>query len=65
VVEQGRHADLLAAGGRYWSLLSRQQLEESIEEEPGSNGEGGGPGPDAEGRVTELADAIPRGTLNA
>jgi len=65
VVEQGRHADLLAGGGRYWSLLSRQQLEESIEEEPGSNGEGGGPGPDAEGRVTELADAIPRGTLNA
>jgi ATP-binding cassette subfamily B protein len=31
VVEQGRHADLLAAGGRYWTLLSRQQLEESIE----------------------------------
>ena len=33
IVEQGRHAELLAAGGRYWSLLSRQQLEESIEEE--------------------------------
>jgi ATP-binding cassette subfamily B protein len=33
VVEQGRHAELLAAGGRYWSLLNRQQLEESIEEE--------------------------------
>jgi ATP-binding cassette subfamily B protein len=31
VVEQGRHTDLLAAGGRYWALLSRQQLEESIE----------------------------------
>jgi ATP-binding cassette subfamily B protein len=31
IVEQGRHADLLAAGGRYWALLSRQQLEESIE----------------------------------
>ncbi|HVX39831.1 MAG TPA: ABC transporter ATP-binding protein [Gemmatimonadaceae bacterium] len=31
IVEQGRHAELLAAGGRYWSLLSRQQLEESIE----------------------------------
>lgn len=31
VVEQGRHTDLLAAGGRYWTLLSRQQLEESIE----------------------------------
>jgi len=24
---------LLAAGGRYWSLLNRQQLEESIEED--------------------------------
>src|SRR4029077_7129893 len=44
VVEQGKHADLLAAGGRYWSLLSRQQLEESIEEEPGGNGGGGGGG---------------------
>ena len=33
IVEQGRHTELLAAGGRYWSLLSRQQLEESIEEE--------------------------------
>ncbi|MDQ3995611.1 MAG: ABC transporter ATP-binding protein/permease [Gemmatimonadota bacterium] len=31
VAEQGRHEDLLAAGGRYWSLLSRQQLEESLE----------------------------------
>jgi len=65
VVEQGKHADLLAAGGRYWSLLSRQQLEESIEEEPGSNGGGGDRGPEGGGRVTELADAIPRGTLNA
>jgi ATP-binding cassette subfamily B protein len=33
VIEQGRHAELLAAGGRYWSLLNRQQLEESIEDE--------------------------------
>ena len=31
IVEQGKHADLIAAGGRYWALLSRQQLEESIE----------------------------------
>ena len=31
IVEQGKHADLLAAGGRYWALLNRQQLEEAIE----------------------------------
>ncbi|HET9424168.1 MAG TPA: ABC transporter ATP-binding protein [Gemmatimonadaceae bacterium] len=31
VVEQGRHDALLAAGGRYWSLLNRQQLEASVE----------------------------------
>ena len=34
VVEQGRHEELLAAGGRYWSLLARQQLEEAIEAAP-------------------------------
>jgi ATP-binding cassette, subfamily B, multidrug efflux pump len=32
IVEQGRHEDLMAAGGRYTALLSRQQLEESIED---------------------------------
>jgi ATP-binding cassette subfamily B protein len=32
VVEQGAHDELFAAGGRYWSLLRRQQLEESLEE---------------------------------
>ena len=33
VVEQGVHDVLIAAGGRYAALLSRQQLEEAIEEE--------------------------------
>jgi len=31
VVESGRHEDLMMAEGRYWSLLRRQQLVESIE----------------------------------
>jgi ATP-binding cassette subfamily B protein len=34
VVEQGEHTALLAGGGRYWALLNRQLLEESLEEEP-------------------------------
>jgi ATP-binding cassette, subfamily B, multidrug efflux pump len=33
IVEQGTHAELLAAGGRYWELLRRQQMEEELEEE--------------------------------
>ena len=33
IVEQGTHGELIAAGGRYWTLLNRQQLEESIEAE--------------------------------
>ncbi len=33
LVEQGRHEELLAGGGRYWSLLNRQLLEESIEDD--------------------------------
>jgi ATP-binding cassette, subfamily B, multidrug efflux pump len=32
IVEQGVHTDLLAAGGRYWELLRRQQMEEELEE---------------------------------
>ena len=32
VAEQGRHEELFAAGGRYWTLLRRQQLEESLDE---------------------------------
>ena len=45
VVEQGRHEDLLAAGGRYWSLLRRQQLVESIEDEQADAGESAVPAP--------------------
>jgi ATP-binding cassette, subfamily B, multidrug efflux pump len=33
IVERGRHADLIAAGGLYASLLRRQLLEESVEDE--------------------------------
>jgi ATP-binding cassette subfamily B protein len=39
IVEQGVHSDLLAAGGRYWELLRRQQMEEELEEE-GVSGKG-------------------------
>jgi ATP-binding cassette subfamily B protein len=33
IVEQGKHADLIAAGGRYWTLLRRQQLEDAIDDD--------------------------------
>ena len=33
VVEQGRHAELMALRGRYWSLLRRQQLLDAMESE--------------------------------
>jgi len=33
IVEQGTHPHLLAAAGRYWELLRRQQMEEELEEE--------------------------------
>ena len=32
IVEQGKHDDLMMAEGKYWTLLRRQQLVESIEE---------------------------------
>jgi ATP-binding cassette, subfamily B, multidrug efflux pump len=50
VVERGRHADLLAAGGRYWALLNRQLLEESLEEDA---------------PATALATDTPGGTIPA
>jgi ATP-binding cassette subfamily B protein len=31
IVEQGKHEDLIAQRGRYWSLLRKQQLEEELE----------------------------------
>jgi ATP-binding cassette subfamily B protein len=34
VAEQGTHDDLVAAGGRYWELLRRQQLEMELEQVP-------------------------------
>jgi ATP-binding cassette subfamily B protein len=37
IVEQGRHAELIAAGGRYWTLLRRQQLEDAIEDDAGDS----------------------------
>jgi ATP-binding cassette subfamily B multidrug efflux pump len=33
VVEQGKHAELMALRGRYWSLLRRQQLLDAVESE--------------------------------
>ena len=44
IVEQGRHADLIAAGGRYWTLLRRQQLEDAIEDDVGTPRARGGRG---------------------
>lgn len=38
IVEQGVHAELLAAGGRYWELLRRQQMEEELEEADAATG---------------------------
>ena len=40
IVEQGTHTELLAAGGRYWELLRRQQIEEELEEAEGEEAVG-------------------------
>ena len=53
VVEQGRHRDLLALGGRYWSLLRRQQLEAAIEDDADARA-----GDDDDGA---LAEVVPSG----
>jgi ATP-binding cassette subfamily B multidrug efflux pump len=37
IVEQGKHEELMAAEGKYWALLRRQQLVESIEKVDESN----------------------------
>ncbi len=42
IVEQGRHAELLAREGRYWALLRRQQLADSLDAEPDAVGEAAG-----------------------
>src|SRR6185437_3702511 len=39
VVEQGRHAELMALRGRYWSLLRRQQLLDAVEGDGEAEGE--------------------------
>lgn len=52
IVEQGRHQDLLAARGRYWALLSRQQLEDAIESDDDEDQDEG-----------QLAESGTRGTL--
>lgn len=39
IVERGVHPDLLAAGGRYWELLRRQQMEEELDVRAALGGE--------------------------
>jgi ATP-binding cassette subfamily B protein len=41
IVERGTHAQLQAAGGRYWELLRRQRIEEEIETEAPAAGAAG------------------------
>ncbi len=58
VVEQGRHEELIDAGGAYWALLNRQLLEESIEED-GVAGRIEGEGEGATHGQAALAEAGP------
>lgn len=60
IVEQGRHENLIDAGGRYWSLLRRQQLVEAIEGD--EEGELAGEG-DSRGARPALASGGARGTI--
>jgi ATP-binding cassette subfamily B protein len=59
IVEQGKHEALLAAGGRYWALLSRQQLEEAIESDESEPTDQSGDAGD------ELAETTSEGSINA
>jgi ATP-binding cassette subfamily B protein len=52
VVEQGTHDVLITAGGRYASLLQRQQLEESLEGEGEGEDAAAEPGPATAGTGT-------------
>lgn len=64
IVEQGRHDDLIAAGGRYWSLLSRQQLEDSIEDTRDGDTTGEDARDDGRDGGRELAESGTAGTLH-
>jgi ATP-binding cassette subfamily B protein len=47
IVERGTHSELLAAGGRYWELLRRQQMEEELEEATAAPSENPASNPEA------------------
>lgn len=58
IVEQGRHDELMAARGRYWRLLRRQQLVASIEGEEDA-------GPSPEPLTPPLAATLGDGKISA